>query len=226
MLFSLLSADPVLSKHRKNEYLDGCFLSSFQLFMRSLNFRPWRSWPLRSNPSERRWGREPVAENKKPVSWRGAGTFILLSAGRTAIRLQPAGQLPRGEIPGGNYLPALRSEHLIPPCRGQEICRVRVARALWVWWLVRRDSWWPKCFWHPINGRMGWSSSTLRALSISSSFTSHQTWVTLAHSWTAWLVLSNAPLVFSDVLMCERESFTTAAEQVCVFTRVTTCVCV
>lgn len=86
------------------------------LFTRSLNFRPQRSWPLRSNPTERRWGGEPVAENKRPVGWRGAGVLIPLSAGRTGTTAssRPARPAASGRSQVANILLLLGREAFDP----------------------------------------------------------------------------------------------------------------
>lgn len=72
-----------------------------------------------------------------------------------------------------DILPAVGREHSMEVGKSVES---RVATVRWVWKPVRRDSlgWGGGVFWHPINSRMGWSSGTLRALSVLSSFTSHQ----------------------------------------------------
>lgn len=136
MLFYLISADPTLSKQRgKKRVSEWVFsLSIPTLFTRSLNFRPGGRGPsvpilLRGggagNLSQRIKG--PSAEEVQACSY----PCLPDEQGRPPPASRPASCLR--ELPGGKYPPAALRESSIPPCGGQEICRVRVARARWFW---------------------------------------------------------------------------------------------
>lgn len=154
MLFSLGSADPTLSKQweRKKKVEPQRVFSLLvpTSFYEEFKFQARGSWPLCSNSSERRRGREPVAENKRLTGWGGAGGLVPLSTGgrgRTASSQadEPAA-LRRSQV-----------ANILDP-------------ALWRSGIVSSQSSWTEVgffgerwcmtssFWHPINSRMGRSS--------------------------------------------------------------------
>lgn len=75
----------------------GVFSPHSNSFYEEFKFQAQRSWPPCSSPTERRWGGEPVAENKRPISWRGAGVLIPLSAGPTGATASGRPAASRGD---------------------------------------------------------------------------------------------------------------------------------